>query len=908
MKSARTFLQLTALSLFISACSMSGSLKSNRPTSEVELQAPPSLTVTSGSDSKLTVEPAGGTGPYSYKIVSGLGSINSTTGEFIPSGTAGITIVRTTDSLGATKETSINNIRIQANGSVNTLEVYGDSLFMGGTFTAVNPQQSPRFIALSETGQPFWNCDLQNGFENQVRAIIRVKNSIYIGGSFTKYQDKTVNYIAKIDLPYCTLDTQFSYSNGSAGAGFDAAVYALAYSEKQDAIYVGGAFSNYKTIANSAKNIAKLNPYTGEIDTTFSPPGASSNGFNNTVYALAVNDSNNSIYVGGAFNVYRGVPYNANNLVKIDLASGAADSTFSPIGMTANGFDSQVSALAISTDNNALYVGGNFTSYKGVANSANRLAKLNLSSGAIDTTFSPVGATANGFGGNVNAVHVSGGSLYVGGAFTAYKGIANSANYIAKLDKNSGAIDTTFSPVGATANGFGGNVNSISSLNNFLYAGGAFTAYKGVANSANYIAKINTVTGELDTSFRPVGNTYSGFDALVNTVTIDSSGYIFIGGSMKVFGGYSANRFAKIDLLTNKLDTQFSPPSANGFEATVATTVISPSLNAIFVGGWFKSYKGITNSANCLAKLDLTTGEIDTNFSPVGATANGFGSTCTGVFKLALSNSGHIYARGTYTRYRAQTTGVSGLAKITASTGVLDTTFNNPAGPGFFDSSSQTDTLAISDLTSSVYLGGSFSTYAGASANRIAKVSMTNRALDATFSPPANNGFGTGCCMNPVTALQVVEASNSLYVGGMFTTYRGVANSAKSFAKLNLTNGDIDTSFSSLAENGYTVTSSDAITGFLFSSAENLLYTIGWFTSYRGIANGALYLSRIDATSGWQDMTFSPAGVGNNGFDSGTRSIAKYGNIIFIGGAFSKYKDKNSFFLAAIDATTGELK
>ena len=49
------------------------------------------------------------------------------------------------------------------------------------------------------------------------------------------------------------------------------------------------------------------------------------------------------------------------------------------------------------------------------------------------------------------ALHVSGGSLYVGGGFSAYRSVATSAYRLAKLDRLTGALDTAFSPPGRSS-------------------------------------------------------------------------------------------------------------------------------------------------------------------------------------------------------------------------------------------------------------------------------------------------------------------------------------------------------------------------------------------------------------------------------------------------------------------------
>ena len=78
-------------------------------------------------------------------------------------------------------------------------------------------------------------------------------------------------------------------------------------------------------------------------------------GFNSIVYALVI-DSNNKLYVGGNFTSYKGVA--ANRIIRLNT-DGSIDTGFT----YGTGFNSIVFALVIDS-NNKLYVGGNFITYK----------------------------------------------------------------------------------------------------------------------------------------------------------------------------------------------------------------------------------------------------------------------------------------------------------------------------------------------------------------------------------------------------------------------------------------------------------------------------------------------------------------------------------------------------------------
>ncbi len=614
--------------------------------------------------------------PLSYRVDSGAGTINPSTGIYATT-QSGPATIKVTDAQNNSQTITINNKKIRFDGHISAIAQAGTSLYVGGNFSFVNLTAAPRMMVLDLDGKPKYGCDLQSGFDDEVTSVATSGESLYVGGKFTHYRGQSANRIAKLNLPSCELDTTFSPPGAN---GFDGNVYALTLSGSN--LYVGGGFTAYKGITNAAKRIAKLDANAGALDTTFSPPLA--NGFDSTVYALVVYGS--SLYVGGLFTDYRGVVSSANRLAKLNLTTGDLDTIFIPPGL--NGFNDRVVALAVA--GSSLYVGGWFTDYKGVADSAKRIAKLDLTTGALDTTFSPPGA--NGFDSSVEDLIVFGSSLYVGGAFSDYKGISNSANKIAKLDLTTGALDTTFSPPGA--NGFKENqvVFALAAAGSSLYVGGYFTDYRGVANSADYIAKLDLTTGAVDTTFSPPAA--NGFDSAVEALVVVGSS-LYVGGWFFTYkgGADSAKNIAKLDLTSGAIDTTFSPPAANGFNSYVNALAVAGS--SLYVGGDFTAYRGVANSANKIAKLDLTSGAIDTTFSPPAA--NGFDSY---VNALAVVGSS-LYVGGGFTDYRGVANSANKIAKLDLTSGAIDTTFSPPAANGF-----NSEVSAFAVVGSSLYVGG----------------------------------------------------------------------------------------------------------------------------------------------------------------------------------------------------------
>jgi hypothetical protein len=273
-----------------------------------------------------------------------------------------------------------------------------------------------------------------------------------------------------------------------------------------------------------------------------------------------------------------------------------------------------VNCITVDPATGKIYIGGVFTTYDGVGR--NRIARLN-SDGTLDTSFNP----GDGFNQVVNVIVLdSSGKLYVGGNFTTYDGVA--ANRIIKLNDD-GTKDTSFD----NSTGFNAVVNEITlDSSGKLYVGGNFTTYKAVTN--NRIIKLNT-DGTKDIAF--VNTT--GFDAQVNTIAVDNNDDIWVGGNFTNWKG-TANNARYIVKLTKTGDrdatfNQGANTTAGGFSTSGFVYAIhykSPT-DTVVVGGQFSSWKSVSNSN--LTELSATGDAIISSASPAtvfGLTPDGLGN------------------------------------------------------------------------------------------------------------------------------------------------------------------------------------------------------------------------------------------------------------------------------------------
>jgi len=488
------------------------------------------------------------------------------------------------------------------------------------------------------------------------------------------------------------------------------------------ALHVGGTFTTAGGVV--ANNIAKWD------GSSWSALGSGVEGSALFVAALAVYDDGGgpALYVGGSFTTAGGVA--TNNIAKWN------GSSWSAVGIGADGF--AVTALAVYDDGGgpALYAAGDFTTAAGVA--ANAIARWDGSSWT---------ALGSGLSGGVNTLSVhddgSGPALFAGGGFTAAGGVA--ASKIARWDGSSWS---------ALGSGLSGGVNpGVNALVEYddgsgpaLYAGGGFTTAGG--GPANRIAKWD------GSSWSALGSEVGGPnpDVFALSVYDDGSGPgLYASGNFTTAGGTAVNGLARWDGSNwSALGSEVNTPWCMG-------VYDDGSGSALYVGG---AFGGTVLGFTGVARWD-------------GAEWSGLGSGMPGsVLALAVHDdgSGHaLYAGGNFS-----TAGSSPANKIAKWNGSSWSALGSGMG-GTFPS---VQALVVSDDGGgpALYAGGSFTTAGGVAANNIARWNGSSwSAL----------GSGMSGANLRVSALVVYDDGGgpALYAGGSFTTAGGVA--ANNIAKWN---------------------------------------------------------------------------------------------------------------------------
>lgn len=650
----------------------------------------------------------------------------------------------------------------------------------------------------------------------------------------------------------------------SFGEGFNGAVLSMVI--QPDGKYVvSGDFTVYNGL--SRNRIIRINP-DGSVDNTFNP----GTGFNGSVTVLAL-QNDGKILAGGSFTSYNGT--GRNRIIRLN-SNGTIDTDFNP----GSGFNNTVHSLAIQADQKIM-VGGQFATYNG--NPRAFIARLNPD-GSLDTSIDfGAGFSASA---NIRSIVIQpDNKILIGGAFTSYD--SNLANRIVRINAD-GSIDNTF----ITGTGAQNTVEDIKLLpDGRIYLAGSFTNYNGIGR--NRIVRIQS-NGAIDNTFNPG----SGFSSTVNNLAIQEDGKILAGGGFTSYNGNTSNRIARI-LPTGAFDNEFN--TGTGFNAAI--NIISVLNDGrIMTGGNQNSYN--SNFMNNLGRLNAD-GTRDFSFNS-GNAFNGAVQTIT------VASDAKIWVGGTFTRYFNDIS--NNIVKLNTD-GSRDASFN-AAGTGF-----NNNVFAIVELPGGVTLiGGQFTTYNGATHNRIVALNQNgtinnsinlgsgfngvvraivrqpdgkiliggaftsydnttrNRIIRLNADGTIDNGFNIGTGFPSTVRCIALQSDGKILVGGEFTSYDGNTNRNR-IVRLN-TDGSLDNSFQ------VGTAFNNSVSKILVDN-NNRIYVIGEFTSFNSVNRNRIVRLTSD---GSMDGNFNPG----TGFNNTTNDIVlQDDDKLIVGGSFTTYSGQS---------------
>ncbi|HET9235818.1 MAG TPA: hypothetical protein VFO10_01125, partial [Oligoflexus sp.] len=318
-------------------------------------------------------------------------------------------------------------VRLKADGTVDTdfskgqstsprlnstvyaieLDEANQRVYVGGDFTLYGTAPLTRLARLSMLDGSL-DTTMTGGTNGTLQTLALTDNGRLIGGgNFQRYAGESTAFFFAASGSNGALD-----ANSPRGSNLNSVVYATArvvesVTNPRESVkyFVAGSFTTYN--GEPANRVVKLDRL-GNMDKSFNTPVINSN-----VYAIAWDEQDKKLYIGGIFTQVNGVV--RNRIARLN-ADGTLDTSFVP-----DGFDSDVYAIALARlpHNGArvVYVGGKFT--KNGSSAAGRLVRLGAD-GKLDANF----VTGNGFDNNVAALAVipanDDHAVFVGGSFTKY--------------------------------------------------------------------------------------------------------------------------------------------------------------------------------------------------------------------------------------------------------------------------------------------------------------------------------------------------------------------------------------------------------------------------------------------------------------------------------------------------------
>lgn len=304
----------------------------------------------------------------------------------------------------------------------------------------------------------------------------------------------------------------------------------------------------------------------------------------------------------------------------------------------------------------------------------------------------------------------------------------------------------------------------------------------------------------------------SRVNGTVRSIDIQPDGKYLIGGSFTNINNYNlgGTRIMRLNP-DGSQDGSFNNFTNLGANATVMVIKVAPDGKKIYVGGEFTNINGVNN--RYLARLS-SDGTPDLTFN-IGTNLNG------SVNWLDFLSDGKIVICGQFTSYGA--TSRNRIAVINTD-GTLDTTFN--PGTGF---NGITYKVVVEALYDRILVAGSYTTYQGATANRLIRLSTTG-AVDSGFN--IGSGFNSD-----VTDIQIQSWDNKLLISGAFTTYNG--GSANRLVRISQF-GVLDTTFSTNIGTG----ANGQVTIVGVDQTNRLLFLFGSFSTWNSVS-GSPYDRKI---------------------------------------------------------------
>lgn len=466
----------------------------------------------------------------------------------------------------------------------------GETLYVGGGFIEANGISRNGIAAFNTSDGTLvetFDANLEFEFEpGYVGDMILFGSTLYVGGGFSEINgDATARYgIAAVDA---MTGSTTAFDLTAEVVSETTNVSDMAISADGSTLYIAG-------------DVGFCSEYTGEdctgtarygilkIDTagtgTVDPLFAADP--SSGPYAIALSPDENTLYVSGEFtevNTIDGPSAFRTGFAAFDADDGSVTALNIP-------FDGEPSSMEFGTDSDILYVGGGFEA------EIDDVLRTNFA--ALDLDTETWTAFAPSFNGTVRVVSVpQGGEVFIGGSFTEAAETFVRDNLFA------------FSVPDLSVTDFDPDINdvvrslAVSSVGDILYAGGVFTAVNGAEGRVGLAAFTtdDSVATDFDANL-------AGGDGLVFALALlEDATTLYIGGSFETVGGEARLDLAAVDGTTGApLSFDADLQSCPEVETIYALT-LTDDEELLYVGGCFVGV-GEENERTSLAALNTSDG------------------------------------------------------------------------------------------------------------------------------------------------------------------------------------------------------------------------------------------------------------------------------------------------------------
>ena len=628
---------------------------------------------------------------------------------------------------------------------------------------------------------------------------------------------------------------------------------------------------------------------------------------NGPVYSTALSGA--TLYVGGQFNY---VGPNTGAGVTVNTISGVPN----PFPVIAG----QVRAAA-PDGAGGWYVGGTFTDVDGSSTFSNLVHVIPQSPGStkmiVDPAFAPVVSVTSPATASVDALLVSGTTLYVGGTFDSINDGTGAVtrNNIAAFDTASKQLIPAWDP---NAQNGGVSAFALSSDGLTLYVGGAFDHIGSGGDARNGIAALDANVANSGAATAWDAN--AGVGTVVNTLLLSSgTGRLFIGGAFSSIGAQTRNNLAEVAGSDGSLITAWDPDA----NAAVNAMVLSTDGNFLFVGGAFNTTTLGTMAIggkprDYLAKVDTSSGAADDAWKPAAdgvvraIAALGGNSLMVGGDFTTIDGSKRLYianigtASGNVTTLDPSSEASVRVLQLAGSGGALfaggdfislgGAARNNLAALSTATGEATSWNPDIDDIvraiapsTTAIYIGGDFTAVGGHARNHLAAVDPVTAQSVAGWDVNVD-----------ATVNALILDGTTLYLGGAFTH---VGSDTRNRLAAFDTTGIALTSWAPSVDNG----SVKAMA--LFNDEAPMVYIGGDFTSVNGTTrnrlaalddSGALITAwNPDVDTGSTVMALALSNVTDDDVTD-TNDSNDVLPILYVGGDFTHIAGAASKYIAAI--------